>query len=141
MSYGVTPFRAASFDPAGAQPHDAVAALRQRVVVRDQDQRGAALDVAGEQKLDDLLAGRFVEVAGRLVGDQDRGVGRKRAGERDALLLAAGELRRIVVEPLGKADRGELLRARASNASASPASSSGTATFSSAVMVGIRWKD
>ena len=53
-------------------------------------------------------AGRLVEIAGRLVGDQDRRVRRQRAGERDALLLAAGELRRIVVEPLGEPDRGEL---------------------------------
>ena len=42
-------------------------------------------------------AGRLVEIAGRLVGDQDRRIGRQRAGERDALLLAAGQLRRIMV--------------------------------------------
>ena len=35
---------------------------------------------------------------------------RQRAGERDALLLAAGKLGRIVVDPVAQADRGELLR-------------------------------
>ena len=37
-------------------------------------------------------AGGLVEIAGRLVGDQDRRVGRERARQRDALLLAAGKL-------------------------------------------------
>ena len=57
-------------------------------------------------------AGGLVEIAGRLVGDQDRRIGRQRAGERDALLLAAGQLRRIVAEPLGQSDRGQFVRAR-----------------------------
>ena len=86
-------------------------------------------------------AGGLVEIAGRLVGDQDRRVGRQRARQRDALLLAARQLRRIMVAPLGQADGVELARRRALKASATPASSSGTATFSSAVMVGMRWKD
>ena len=77
-------------DPAGAQPYHAVAALRQRGVVGDQHQRHAALGMLGEEQIDDLLAGRLVKIAGRLVRDQDRGIGRQRAGERDALLLAAG---------------------------------------------------
>ena len=88
-----------------------------------------------------LLAGRLVEIAGRLVGDQDGGIGRERAGDRDALLLAAGELRRIVRQPVA---RGRPPRARARRDRTrrrSPASSSGTATFSSAVMVGMRWND
>ena len=43
---------------------------------------------------------RRVEVAGRLVGEHDRRPRDERAGDRDALLLAAGELRRAVAEPL-----------------------------------------
>ena len=78
------------FDPPRAQPHHAVAALRQRRIVRHQYQRGAALLVAGEQELDDLTAGRLVEIAGRLVGDENRRMWRERARQRDALLLAAG---------------------------------------------------
>ena len=43
----------------------------------------------GKQQVGDLPAGLGVEIAGRLVGDQDGGRGRQRAGDRDALLLAA----------------------------------------------------
>src|SRR3712207_8940047 len=50
----------------------------------------------------------FVEVSGRLVGHENRRVRHDRAGDRDALLLATGELRRIVVqagaEPDGRAE-------------------------------------
>jgi len=42
-----------------------------------------------EQEVDDLLSGGFIEIAGRLVRDQDRRVRRESAGQRDALLLAA----------------------------------------------------
>ena len=42
--------------------------------------------------------------ASRIAGRRDRG-----AGERDPLLLAARELRRIMLEPGGEADRGELV--------------------------------
>src|ERR1700680_3643134 len=38
-------------------------------VVGDQHQRGAALAMAAEQKLDDLASRGLVEIAGRLVGD------------------------------------------------------------------------
>ena len=58
----------------------------------------------GEQKLDDVFARCFIEIAGRLVGDEDRGVWCERTGQRHALLLAAGKLRRIVVQAFGEAD-------------------------------------
>ena len=48
--------------------------------------------------------GAAVEVAGRLVGEHDRGPRDERAGDRDALALAAGELRRVVAEPVAEAD-------------------------------------
>ena len=48
--------------------------------------------VAREQKIDDLLAGVLVEVSGRLVGHDDRRIGRQRARHRHALLFAAGQL-------------------------------------------------
>ena len=126
---------------ARAQAHDAAAARGERGIVRHQHQRRAALFVAGEQQVDDLPAGVLVEIAGRLVGDENRGIGRQRAGERDALLLAAGKLRRIMVRAARQVRPRRARRARAPCASATPASSSGTATFSSAVMVGIRWND
>ncbi len=64
---------------------------------------------------DDLehdLAGRIVERAGRLVAEQHVGTLGDRAGDRDALLLAAGELRREVVEALRQADAIERLLRR-----------------------------
>ena len=50
------------------------------------------------------LAGRVVEVAGRLVAEQDLGVVGERAGDRDALLLAAREPRRPVSGARREAD-------------------------------------
>jgi hypothetical protein len=73
-------------------------------VVRDQHKGRAALAMATEQKLDDLVPGCLVEISGRLVGHDDGGIGRERASQRDALLLAAGEFGRIMVEPLAKSD-------------------------------------
>jgi len=58
-------------------------------IVGDEDERAAALAMAAEQKLDDVGAGRFVEIAGRFVGDDDGRIGRQRPGDRHALLLAA----------------------------------------------------
>ena len=51
-----------------------------------------------------------VELAGRLVGEEDlRGVG-ERDGDRDALLLAARQALGPVIEPIGQADEAEQLR-------------------------------
>ena len=44
-----------------------------------------------------VLGGVRVQVAGRLVGEDQRGVGHDRPRDRDTLLLAAGQLRRLVV--------------------------------------------
>jgi hypothetical protein len=48
--------------------------------------------------IQDLPGGKPVEIAGRLVGNGDRRIGHHRAGDRHPLLLAARELRRIVVQ-------------------------------------------
>ena len=52
----------------------------------------------------DLLGGLRVEVAGRLVGEHELGLVDQRAGDRDALLLAARELARLVVLAAGQPD-------------------------------------
>ena len=59
------------------------------------------------------LADRLrVERRGRLVEQHQRRLHRERAGDRDPLLLAAGELRRMLVGLLGEADLAQqLLRA------------------------------
>ena len=110
-------------------------------VVRDEHQGRLAPALQAEQQVDDLLAGLAVEVAGRLVGQDDLRARAQGAGDGDALLLAAGELRREMIGAMRQPHLGEQRRAATSKASAWPANSSGRATFSSAVMVGTRWKD
>ena len=78
--------------------------------MRDEHQRSAALRDAGEQQLDDLVAGCLVEIAGRLIGQENCRLGRERARERDALLLAAGKLGRIMLPPLAQAHGVKLAR-------------------------------
>ena len=107
----------------------------------DEHQRGLAAPLQAEQQVDHLLAGLAVEIAGRLVGEDDLRARAQRAGDGDALLLAAGELRREMIGAMRQADLGQQARGPSSKASALPANSSGRATFSSAVMVGTRWND
>ena len=66
------------------------------VVGGDQHRRAGLVDPVDQ--LHDPDRGLGIEVAGRLVGDQQRRVVDERARDRDALLLAAGELVGIVVE-------------------------------------------
>jgi acyl-CoA thioesterase-1 len=73
-------------------------------VVRDHHERRAPLTVEFLHQLDDRLAGDAVEVASRLVCEQDLRIIHEGARERDPLLLAAGQLRRIVVQPMAQAD-------------------------------------
>src|SRR6266581_4676441 len=63
--------------------------------VRDQHDRQALL-VQLLQDIDNLHGGTAVEIAGRLIGQQDRGPVYQRASNRDALLLSAGELRWVM---------------------------------------------
>ena len=74
---------------------------RARHVVRDRD-RGAAepLDAIDDQPVDHRAHDR-VEAGGRLVEEQDVGLGGDGAGQADALLHAAGELRRREVADAG----------------------------------------
>ena len=92
---------------------DPVAGLEdQAEIVRDVDHRGA--EPAGDlldQRHDPGLDGD-VERRGRLVQDQERGVGEQRHGDHHALLLAARDLVRVGVhDPLrvGQLDRGQHL--------------------------------
>jgi hypothetical protein len=76
--------------PAGVEHHDLVGADHGRQAVGDDD-GGAVAGDAVEGRLDRFL-GPAVERAGRLVEDQDRRVLEQRAGDGDALLLAARQL-------------------------------------------------
>ncbi len=73
------------------------------VVVGDRDDRRAGR-VQRLQQREDVRAGAAVEVAGRLVGEQDRRPPDERAGDRDPLALAARELRGRVRQPVREAD-------------------------------------
>ena len=94
----------------------------------------------GEQ-VEDHAAGRTVEVAGGLVGEEQRRFGGEGAGQRHPLLLAARELRRVVVAAFAEPDRCAAARRRASRASERPSSSIGSITFSRAVKLPSSWKD
>ena len=107
--------------------------LRDRV--GDEDDRALRLRPDLEQLPVQALAGHLVERAERLVHQQERRVERERAGDRDALLHAAGELPRPV-RPRSPRAR----RARASPATRSfrfcrsqPSISSGSETFRATV--------
>ena len=75
--------------------------------MRDHDQRQRPLGVEPRQEIENLVARAAVEVARRLVGQQQFGLIHQRAGDRGALHLAAGELPRAVLQPVAKADRVE----------------------------------
>ena len=74
------------------------------VVVRDHHGRLPERVGGVAQEREHLVAGLRVEVAGRLVGEEDGRLGDERARDGDALLLAAGELRRAVRRAVGEAD-------------------------------------
>ena len=126
--------------PVGEQDHP-VRVGRGRRVVRDHDDRAAELAHRAAQEAQHLGARARVEVAGGLVGEHDLGLGDQRAGDRDALLLAAGQLagpvREPLTEPEGVDERVEPLAVHAP----CPASSSGSRMFCSAVNIGSRLKD
>ena len=104
---GVAPLgdRLVALHPAVADHDHARRVLGDVGLVGDQDDRDAALAVEPLQDLHDLDAGAAVEVAGGLVGEEQLGVVDQRAGDRDALLLAARELVRRVVRAVAEADR------------------------------------
>ena len=83
----------------------------QRRVVRDDDQRGAVGVDAVEQR-GNLFARRAIEFACRFVREQQPRTVGERARNRDALHLAARQLRRPMVGARGEADVFEQLSVR-----------------------------
>ena len=71
------------------------------------DDRDALVTVEAGQQVHDLPAGLGVEIAGRLVGQQDGGLGDDGARDGDALLLAAGQLARRVIFAASQPDAGQ----------------------------------
>ncbi len=91
-------------DPAAVQEHHVVGqAAGLSGVVGDEDDAGAAAPRRGDDVLDREHRGG-VEAGGRLVEEQHLGVGGQRAGQRQALLLAAREQAGGLVGLVGEAD-------------------------------------
>ncbi len=90
--------------PPVEQPHDPLGLVGLLLIVRDHHDGGLVLAVERLEDAHDLVAHLRVEVAGRLVGEQDPRPADDRPGDGDALLLAARELRREVVHPRAEAD-------------------------------------
>ena len=75
--------------------HDPVGDPRRLRVVADDHGRAAMLPHELREHVVHLVGGRAVELAGRLVGEEDLRPVSERGAERDALLLAARELGRV----------------------------------------------
>ena len=73
-------------------------------IVRHQDDADPLLFVQPLEHLQDFLARAGIQISGRFVGQQDRRMIHQGPGNGNALLLAAGKLRRLVIEALAKAD-------------------------------------
>jgi len=74
-----------------AQPDHPARGPRYLRIVGDHEDRRAPPVQLGQQG-EDARAGRRVQAAGRLVGQDDRGVADQCARDRDALAFAAGQL-------------------------------------------------
>lgn len=70
----------------------------------DEDEGCARLAVEAEQHVHDGSAGGSIEVARGLIGQEDLRTVDEGTGKSDPLLLAAGELRRVVIKTITKPD-------------------------------------
>lgn len=86
------------------EPQDPVGDLAEPVVVADDDDAAAVLFGEAAEETGDLPSVAGVEVGGRFVGEGDGGVVGERAGDGNALLLAAGELVGSEGEAFGEHD-------------------------------------
>ena len=95
-------------DPAEVHHRDPVGDVPgQAEVVGDDEHRQAELVAQPQQQRQDLAAHRGVQRGHRLVGDEHLGLEDERAGDDDALALAAGQLVRVAQEEaLGRAQPG-----------------------------------
>src|SRR6185312_10092904 len=88
--------RSVSAEPAIRQPNGPASPGSELEIVSDQDQRRSLILVQLGHELDDGGAGTGVQVAGRLVGKENFRPGAECACQGHSLLLATGELNRIM---------------------------------------------
>src|SRR2546423_770841 len=91
-------------DDAAFEANDALGAFGEFEIVRDEHESGARLGVQREQILNDELASFRIQIPGGLVRKKNFWPIDEGAGERDALLFAAGKLRGIMSETLAESD-------------------------------------
>src|SRR3954454_15441621 len=84
--------------PAVEKADRASGLLRETIVVRDHHHGRAVFLVQLFEDAHDLVAHGRIEIAGRLIGEHDARLSDDGACDGDALLLAAGELRRKVMD-------------------------------------------
>ena len=96
-----------------AEADNALCVMRDIFFMRDDDD-GFAFGVEILEDGHDLLAGARIEVAGRLIAQDNYRIVDQRARDRYALLLAAGELARFMIHALAEADAFSAAMARAS---------------------------
>src|SRR5262245_16069924 len=72
--------------------------------MRNQHQRGSFVLVETDEQFEDMLSISAIEIARRLVRQQNRRLHHERSRQRDALLLAAGKLDRVMIAALDEAD-------------------------------------
>ena len=82
----------------------AVGQARHHGIVRDHHDGASLLVKLAQQAQHDLFVQR-VEIAGRLVGENDLGIIDQRPRNADALLLASGKLRGQVMRAIAQANR------------------------------------
>ena len=83
---------------------DPIRDLRRGGIVTDENRRRAVLRRERREKRQNLACRLLVEIAGRLVGDEEPGPMRDRRAQRDSLLLSARELARQRVGTIGQAN-------------------------------------
>ena len=122
--------------PTRARPsRGAVCAWRAppRRVVRHHDDGLAVIAIERLEEIENLVAGLAIEVARRLVAEEQRRIGHDRARDADALFLAAGQLTREVIHAVAKPDDRQRTSTRLRrSALPSLVSSSGSSTFRAA---------
>ena len=128
-----------------AQDEDPVGVRRRLRVVGDEHDGLAALGAEAPEHVEDLRAGRVVEVAGRLVGEEEGRPVDEGPGEGHPLLLAGGELVGAVAAPCRPGRRPRARRGSAADSSrppgSRPATMNGRATFSRTDRIGMRLKN
>jgi hypothetical protein len=94
-------------DASAAEPQHPVGHSGDRRIMRDDHGRGAELLIDARDGGQHDLAGIIIECSGRLVAQQNIRRFDDGSGDGDALLFAAGKLRRKMIEPLGQPDQGQ----------------------------------